>query len=378
MRTRISIFSFFSGIGILDLAFEKNGYNIVFVNEYDADFMQAYQYTRQQMRIKAPIYGYHNNSAEKYAKRRGKQKLIRLIERERNKGNLVGFIGGPPCPDFSVAGKNAGAKGKNGRLTKTYFDIVCRCKPDFFLFENVKGLVKTEKHRAFYNEMKMKVGANGYMIDDTIANSLAYGVPQFRERAFMIGINKNICAKQISALSFDWSRYSLFDTENILSRKWPTTTPFVVDGPLAFPFQGIPKKLTVEHWFKKNDVIHHANGDDVFTVKAGKEKISTINEGDTRGKSFKRLHRWRYSPTAAYGHNEVHLHPYKERRLSVAEAMAVQSLPKDFVVLPGLSLSQKFKMIGNGVPYLMAAALAKTLKETLGEIQEESNEKNYN
>ena len=41
MRTRISIFSFFSGIGILDLAFEKNGYNIVFVNEYDADFMQA-------------------------------------------------------------------------------------------------------------------------------------------------------------------------------------------------------------------------------------------------------------------------------------------------------------------------------------------------
>ena len=129
---------------------------------------------------------------------------------------------------------------------------------------------------------------------------------------------------------------------------------------------------------KKNDVIHHANGDDVFTVKAGKEKISTINEGDTRGKSFKRLHRWRYSPTAAYGHNEVHLHPYKERRLSVAEAMAVQSLPKDFVVLPGLSLSQKFKMIGNGVPYLMAAALAKTLKETLGEIQEESNEKNYN
>lgn len=378
MRKRISIFSFFSGIGILDLAFEKNGYNIVFVNEYDADFMQAYQYARQQMCIKAPIYGYHNDSAEKYAKRRGKQKLIQLIERERNKGNLVGFIGGPPCPDFSVAGKNAGVKGKNGRLTKTYFDIICRCKPDFFLFENVKGLVRTEKHRTFYNEMKMKVVANDYMIDDTIANSLAYGVPQFRERAFMIGINKNICANQISALSFDWSRYSLFDTENILSRKWPTTSPFVVDGPLEFSFPGIPKKLTVEHWFEKNDVIHHVNGHDVFTVKAGKEKISTIYEGDTRGKSFKRLHRWRYSPTAAYGHNEVHLHPYKERRLSVAEAMAVQSLPKDFVVLPGLSLSQKFKMIGNGVPYLMAAALAKTLKETLGEIQEESNEKNCN
>lgn len=40
MRKKISIFSFFSGIGILDLAFEKNGYTIVFVNEYDNLFME--------------------------------------------------------------------------------------------------------------------------------------------------------------------------------------------------------------------------------------------------------------------------------------------------------------------------------------------------
>ena len=107
-------------------------------------------------------------------------------------------------------------------------------------------------------------------------------------------------------------------------------------------------------------------------MKRGREKIEAIAEGDTSGKSFKRLHRWRYSPTAAYGHNEVHLHPYKKRRISVAEAMAVQSLPKEFVVLPTLSLSRKFKMIGNGVPYLMAAAIAKTLKEILEDIREDN------
>ena len=49
MRKKISIFSFFSGIGILDLAFEKNGYTIVFVNEYDNLFMESYQYAREQM-----------------------------------------------------------------------------------------------------------------------------------------------------------------------------------------------------------------------------------------------------------------------------------------------------------------------------------------
>ncbi len=43
---------------------------------------------------------------------------------------------------------------------------------------------------------------------------------------------------------------------------------------------------------------------------------------------YKRLHRWRYSPTACYGNNEVHLHPYKPRRISVAEALAIQSLPQ--------------------------------------------------
>lgn len=372
MRKKISIFSFFSGIGVLDLAFEKNGYNIVFVNEYDNLFMESYQYARVQMNRHPPVYGYHNDSAERYAKRRGKRKLIDLIALERKKGNLVGFIGGPPCPDFSVAGKNAGVDGENGRLTKVYFDIICRCRPDFFLFENVKGLVRTEKHRAFYNEMMIKIQANDYIIAENILNALAYGVPQFRERVFIIGVQKKLYKNAPDVLSFEWNKYSLFDTNDILKRKWPQKRAFAVDSPYDFSFKRIPKKLTVEYWFNKNSVENHPNGNDIFHVKKGCKKITSIAEGDTSGKSFKRLHRWRYSPTAAYGHNEVHLHPYKERRISVAEAMAIQSLPREFVVLPTLSLSKKFKMIGNGVPYLMAVAIAKTLKETLEDIREDN------
>lgn len=388
MQKKISIFSFFSGIGILDLAFENNGYDIVFVNEYDGLFLNAYQYARAQMKKKAPLYGYHNDSAERYAKRRGKRMLIARIAKERAKGNIVGFIGGPPCPDFSVAGNNAGVAGENGRLTKVYFDIICRCRPDFFLFENVKGLVRTEKHSTFYNEMRKKVQANGYIIADDVLNALAYGVPQFRERVFMVGIQKRLYRGQAddtaadegtdnedttNTLPFDWSKYSLFNTENILKREWPKERAFAVNSPYEFSFRRIPKKLTVEYWFRKNDVLNHPNGNDVFLVKKGHQKIASIPEGNTRGKSFKRLHRWRYSPTAAYGHNEVHLHPYKERRISVAEAMAIQSLPKEFVVLPTLSISKKFKMIGNGVPYLMAAAIAKTLKDTLEDIREDNS-----
>ena len=111
--------------------------------------------------------------------------------------------------------------------------------------------------------------------------------------------------------------------------------------------------------------MNHPNAQDVFRVKGGLAKIQTIAEGDVSRKSFKRLHRWRYSPTAAYGNNEVHLHPYQIRRISVAEAMAIQSLPKWFVLPPNMSLTHKFKTIGNGVPVLMARAIAKTLATVL-------------
>ena len=132
----VALFSFFSGCGILDFAFEQAGFNIVFVNEFSEKFMTCYKFARNALKKQAPIYGYKVESAERYSVRRGKRQLKRMIENEKRKGRMVGFIGGPPCPDFSVGGKNAGADGKNGRLTRVYFNIITRCSPDFFIFEN--------------------------------------------------------------------------------------------------------------------------------------------------------------------------------------------------------------------------------------------------
>ena len=371
----VSLFSFFAGCGILDLAFRETKYDVVFVNEFSQEFLAGYQYAHSHLKQKVPIYGYKCDSAEKYSKRKGKLKLIKLMNKEREKGKLVGFIGGPPCPDFSVGGKNAGSSGENGRLTRVYFDIICRCRPDFFVFENVRGLIKTEKHKRFYNEMRCKVQANQYIIAERLLNALEYGVPQFRERIIMVGINRVVMEKHQEyitldgKLSFDWDKYKKYNTETIGNFMWPTTKPFVIDDSCTKP-RGIPRELTVEYWFKKNDVLNHPNAADIFKVKKGYEKIATIQEGDTKGKSFKRLHRWKYSPTAAYGHNEVHLHPYKARRISVSEAMAIQSLPKGFALPPDVCISNKFKMIGNGVPYLMARSIAIVLKEMLDRISE--------
>ena len=366
----ISVFSFFSGVGMLDLAFERNQYNIVLVNEYSNHFLDAYKYARQCLNIPPPIYGYYEKSAEYFARKRGKKRLLELMFEERAQRNLVGFIGGPPCPDFSVAGKNQGSKGERGKLTKTYFDIICRCRPDFFVFENVKGLVKTEKHKHFYKEMQHKLYKNDYVISHKLLNALSYGVPQFREREIMVGISKQLFEelgyqkKQDNTFEFPWNEHIVGDLDEILSQPWPTIQRFVPNSRRINRWTDY-ENLTVNYWFIQNDVCHHPNARDRFAVKAGRTKIETIAEGDTTRKSFKRLHRWRYSPTACYGNNEIHLHPYKSRRLSVAEAMAIQSLPREFILPREMSLSAKFKTIGNGVPYLLAQAIAITLYDFL-------------
>ena len=97
--------------------------------------------------------------------------------------------------------------------------------------------------------------------------------------------------------------------------------------------------------------------------------MQQIEEGDDSRKSYKRLHRWIYSPTAAYGNNEVHLHPFHARRISVAEALAIQSLPKEFEMPSDVSLTRKFKMIGNGVPYLASIGIAKTVLKFINECE---------
>ena len=102
-------------------------------------------------------------------------------------------------------------------------------------------------------------------------------------------------------------------------------------------------------------------------LELGLEKFQTVAEGDVSKKSYKRLHRYRYSPTAAYGNNEVHIHPTLPRRISVAEALAIQSLPKEFCLPPTMTLTDKFKTIGNGVPFLAACGLAKTIQKFIQE-----------
>ncbi|QQE78380.1 DNA cytosine methyltransferase [Alicyclobacillus sp. SO9] len=370
---RPAIFSFFAGAGFLDLGFEMTGFHAAYVNEMHPPFMQAYQHSRQVLGLPQPEFGYNIGDISDLIASKSKSEIDSLVSETSRNSGIVGFIGGPPCPDFSVGGKNKGREGDNGKLSATYVELICQERPSFFLFENVKGLWKTKKHRKFYDEMKQKLHQNGYITTERLINALEYGAPQFRERIILIGFHTEFLdslgykVKDSESLTkvFPWKQHIKYPIDKVLSYPWPTTTTFVENSDSPFP-PNLPLELTVEHWFRNNDVYRHSNSHQYFQPRAGLAKFSVIDEGDNSQKSYKRLHRWRYSPTAAYGNNEVHLHPYKMRRISVAEALAIQSLPKEFSLPQEITLSNAFKTVGNGVPYLAAHGIAQTILDFLG------------
>lgn len=366
-KRKLKIFSFFSGSGFLDLGFEKANFEVELVNEYQKVFIEAYQYAREKMGMASPVFGYFNIDVNDFLESRSDE-IKSYIADARKDGSLIGFIGGPPCPDFSIAGKQRGKDGENGKLSQSYVKLICALKPDFFLFENVKGLWKTKRHRAFYEELKGQLHDAEYDMCDRLTNSLEFGAPQDRDRILLFGllrqVNETIYGGKKSLEDFPWKKYHKYDLETIKALPWPKADTFSENSTTECP-DGIIEELTVEYWFEKNHVEKHPNADDYFQPRAGLTRMQSVEEGDDSKKSYKRLHRWRYSPTVAYGNNEVHLHPYKARRLSAAESLALQTLPEDFCLPDKMSLSDKFKTIGNGVPFVMSYGIARTIHDYL-------------
>jgi DNA (cytosine-5)-methyltransferase 1 len=371
--TKGTFFSFFSGSGFLDLGFEREGYMPLLVNEFDPSFLRAYRHSRCALNMPPPTYGYLQASLAVLLHGPGREWLSNRIVEARALGLPVGFIGGPPCPDFSNAGLNRGKDGSHGRLTRVYVDLIRVHQPDFFVFENVAGLMR--KHASHLREIEALIGGANYRFATRLANGLEYGVPQDRERVVIIGFHKRLYQRAGMPVprrqrlpDAIWQADLLHDVRALKSLPWPTVSPFQVDGQSVRP-EGIREDLTIAHWFAKNQVEDHPNAAHCFQPRRGLTRMLSTPEGDVGGKSGKRLHRWRYSVTAAYGNNEVHFHPFQARRMSVAEVLAIQSMPKEFELPTGMPLSHMFKTVANGVPLLMAQGIARTVGRTVAALK---------
>lgn len=104
--------------------------------------------------------------------------------------NIDIIVGGSPCQSFSFVGKQKGLEDDRGNLIFEFIRVVKECKPKMFIFENVKGLTTHGSGKTF-DYVLSKFNELDYNISYNILKATDYGIPQSRQRLFLIGICKN-------------------------------------------------------------------------------------------------------------------------------------------------------------------------------------------
>jgi len=172
----------FSGVGAFDQALKRLGINYQTIFACDMD-----KYARDTF--------IHNYGEPKYYP-------INVYEREIPKKSLDIYMTSPPCQAFSLAGKRLGKEDKRGILFFNSHEFIQVNKPRYFIFENVKGLLSDNFGKTFQEWVNMLGGKsiNGlpvifpyedsvpYHLYYKVLNAKHHGVPQNRERVFLVGI----------------------------------------------------------------------------------------------------------------------------------------------------------------------------------------------
>jgi DNA (cytosine-5)-methyltransferase 1 len=163
------IISLFAGCGGLDLGFHKQGYEVVWANDFN------------------------EWAAATYKRNLGGVMHCGDIEKVNPKSKSIPdcdlILGGFPCQDFSMIWKRPGLNGERGNLYKSFLRFVDAKKPKAFVAENVKGLLTANNGRAIEQIVTdFEKISPGYIVKPRLYNFADYGVPQFRERVLIVGI----------------------------------------------------------------------------------------------------------------------------------------------------------------------------------------------
>lgn len=107
-------------------------------------------------------------------------------------GDVDLIIAGPPCQAFSIMGKRQSLDDPRGKLTIKYFELVSGLRPKVFMFENVPGLMTVNHGEDFSNLLEFIENETGYQLYRTKLNASDFGIPQERERIFIVGFRPDI------------------------------------------------------------------------------------------------------------------------------------------------------------------------------------------
>lgn len=163
-------FSLFTGIGGFDLPLKGLGFSCAGYSEIDKYAIKTFEANFPE--LKGLNYG----------------DITQIDTKKLPDFNLL--VGGSPCQSFSIAGKREGLKGVSG-LFYHYLRILNDKKPSWFIWENVKGVLSSNRGKDFEN-ITRAFSDCGYIIKGKVLNTKDYGIPQNRQRCFIVGQKEDL------------------------------------------------------------------------------------------------------------------------------------------------------------------------------------------
>ncbi|QPO22696.1 DNA (cytosine-5-)-methyltransferase [Pseudomonas sp. Y39-6] len=347
--------SLFSGIGGLDFGFEAAGFETAVALELDRTSCRTMRLNRDWAVIEADI----NNVSSQQILEAGKLAV----------GEADVLIGGPPCQPFSKAGY--WSKGDSLRLNDPradtltgYLRVLRDTQPRAFLLENVGGLAYAGKDEGLQyiltgiDQINREVGTR-YHVSWRVINCAEYGVPQTRERVFLVGSREG--------REFRFPETTHAKPENLSSDLFSSKEPFRTawDALGDLPAPSTEELKTLRPGGKWGELLP--------TIPEGQNYLWHTDRGGgqplfgwrTRYWSFllklsKRLPSWTVQAQPGSAIGPFH---WDSRRLSFAELCRLQTFPDDLRVDCGRTEMQR--MLGNAVPSLIAEILAREIRVQL-------------
>ena len=320
----MNVVSFFAGCGGLDLGFEQAGFHVVWANEFEPSVHATYEKN-------------HPNTIL------CKEDINNIVSKDIP--NCDGFIGGPPCQPWSVAGKQQGLEDKRGLLFSKYIGLIKEKMPKFFLIENVKGILD-EKFRDVFNGFITQLAEIGYDVKYRLLDAVDYEVPQNRERVFIIGFRHDLGIDYVFPFPTSSINLTLKDAIGDLEycaipctekELFHNINTYYSGGFSSYYNRGNRRR----NWLKPSFTIH-ATGSNMPLHPSSPNMI--------------------YNGHGNLAFIEKRLAEY--RRLTVHECARIQTFPDSFEIKCD-NILDAYKMIGNAVPVRMAKILANSIKKSI-------------
>ena len=364
---RMKVIDLFAGCGGLSLGFIQNGFEITRAVEFDSEIAKTYSKNHPQTEMIVDDIGNIDN--DKYF----------------SEGEADIVIGGCPCQGFSTAGariRKGFVEDPRNYLFKHFLNIVKTVKPKMFIMENVKGMMTMQKGEIFQEIItalsdKEIMDGEQYYVYFKVLKGVDLGIPQKRERLFIIGIkDKDIdfesmlkATKQKIVENHD-EFFNKVSIKDAISNMPTVSLDGIVDNPnpntsyekyLASSKPTITNHIKTKHSKKAVERMRQVGNGENFTSLS--EKINSVHSG-----AYGRLCWDEVAPTITTRFDTPaggrFIHPTEDRTLTPREAARIQSFPDSFIFVG--NKTSVCKQIGNAVPPKMSFYWANFAQIALG------------